>query len=260
MEKVSFGFTKNTVSFSEEEFNKKIEDEENKGGKFLDVGIHTVEITEAGFSQKSVFSEKDPTWLNITMTLTAGEKSTKNFLCVPTKRLEFNPEESKRPMWAFVKFRAFMAAIGETVLANPESLNEVLPKYFSDPSKSLVGKRLKITIGWTGPHIKFVGKDQFKIANKDGSDNELFPMVFSSKEDAIQDAALSGLTKLKSFPDIISVEACEDAPMVASKPKASPVSVKKAPAAKKTKTVVVEVEEDEEEGIPAVLADSDDWE
>ena len=203
-----FKFTKKSVNITEEEFKKELEKPER--GSFLGVGVHTVEITAADFHKNKntgeIWSEKDPTWFVTKITLTAGDRSKDYYQLVPTKKIKYNEENSKAPLFVFFKFRQFMAALGEEIGADAAELQDIIPKYFSDPSV-LIGKRVKIEIKYSGLHTKKVG-DSFKILNADGSDHEIFTDLFESRDAAEIAAAKAGI-KLQKGPEISSITALE---------------------------------------------------
>lgn len=203
-----FKFTKKSVNITEEEFQKELEKPER--GSFLGVGVHTVEITEAEFHKSkrtdSIWSDKDPTWFLVRFKFTAGDRSKDYYQLVPTKKIKFNEENSKAPLFVFFKFRQFMAAIGEEIGADAAELQDVIPKYFSDPSV-MVGKRVKIEIKYSGMYAKKVG-GEYKIVNADGSDHEVFTDLFESKDKAEIAAAKAGI-RLQKGPEIASVSAIE---------------------------------------------------
>jgi hypothetical protein len=209
-DKPKFNFTKNSVTLSEEEFLQEAAKSKNKG-KFLNVGVHVVEITDAGFHNTKATGDmwlaKDPTWFLTKLTLTAAEKSKDLYLCVPTSKIEFGGPDSKNPLGLFLKFRQFMAAIGEEITVDSKVLQKSLSKYFADPTK-LIGKRLQIEIKYTFPHVKWVGENAFKIANGDGSDHTILTETYTSRDAAIAACAEVGI-KPQAFPEITSFTAVE---------------------------------------------------
>ncbi len=202
MEKIKFGFTPKTVTMDEAEFQKKSEAENNR---FLGVGKHVVTIANAQFHSnkdtKSIYCTKDDTWFNVKLSFTVGNSKQDAWIQVPTSRIEFNPEQSKKPLFVFGKFRSFMAALGVQVLSDPKSLSKLVPKYFSDPSK-LNGKQMEITIAYTGPYIKKEGEDTFKIVNQNGTDHEILTDLYGSRDEAKLAAVSAGLKYMQNFPEI----------------------------------------------------------
>jgi hypothetical protein len=101
-----------------------------------------------------------------------------------------------------------MAGIGEPLESDAAKLKQVIPKMFSNPAKTLVGKTLTIVIGFKGNYIAYKGKDQYQIKDKDGallSDN-----VFESIEEAQEHCSEHDINLVKSannryYPEILSV-------------------------------------------------------
>lgn len=244
-----FEFTKQSVNITEEEFQEV----ENKNSKssYLGVGEHIVELKDAQFSvnakTNSIFCKNDPTWFNVVITMTAGDKSVRHWLQVPTKRAQFNPDESKNSLFCFSKFRKFMSAIGVSVLCDPEVLQNICKTYFTDPSK-LNGNKVKIKIAYTKPHIEFIDKDQYRIVNADGTPMEVFSdNIYITRDEAVADASINNVT-IQSFPEIVSINPAElkQEAVKPTKPKSS-------------KNKVAELPEDEGEETVILVEDDDDF-
>lgn len=201
-------FTFNDFDFSHIEMTQaEFEAKEKGGSKFFNPGVYSLEIIKAEFSLDketgSPFSKKDPSWLNVKVTMSDGEKEKMAFVLVPTSKILYNENESKRPTWAFSKFREFMAAVGETVQSDAGSLKALVPKYFKDP-KALVGKKITIEIGYTQDHIAFVEKDVYEVRNKAGK-ALLDGQTFASRELAQAAATEAGMGDLlKVYSNIIA--------------------------------------------------------
>lgn len=207
-ELVKFNFSGSDLygDIDQEAFNKDL----NKGGGFAP-GTYDVEITGAEFHPNkdtgSIYSAKDPTWLNVKITLSNGGKDKQVWVMVPTTKITFNEGNSKAPSFMFQKFRQFMAGIGESVESNAVSLKTVVPKYFSKPEKALVGKAMTIVIGFQGNYIDRKAEDHFEIKDKDGK--KLADAAFESVEEAQAYAADQDirLTKCNDkgqyFPEVL---------------------------------------------------------
>lgn len=201
-------FTFNDFDFGHIEMTQaEFEAKEKGGSKFFNPGVYNLEITKAEFKIDEEtgrpFAKKDPTWLNVKVTMSDGEKEKMAFILVPTSKILFNENESKRPTWAFTKFREFMAALGETVQSDAGSLKAIVPKYFKDP-KALIGKKITIEIGYEKDHIAYVEKDVYEVRNKAGK-ALLDGQTFASRELAQAAATEAGLGDLlKVYSNIIA--------------------------------------------------------
>lgn len=201
-------FVFNDFDFSGNELTQEQFDAlDKRGGKFFGPGVYNLEVTKAEFhinkDTGKPFAAKDPTWLNVKVTFSDGEKEKMAFLAVPTSKILYNENESKRPTWAFNKFREFMAGLGETVQSDAGSLKAIVPKYFKDP-RALVGKKMTIEMGYSKPHVAFIEKDVFKVCDKAGK-GLLDDQTFASKELAQAAAIEAGLGDIsKNYVEILS--------------------------------------------------------
>jgi hypothetical protein len=204
---------------SEEEFATA---SERKGGAFFEPGNYDLLLAQVRFLK---MAEKDPSWASFELILTDGKaalhevpckpipgqppktkvvakdaagkdvKSIKHFLYVPTQKVTYGEKQST---FMFVKFREFMAALGETVTCDKAGLS-IIPKYFKDPAR-LAGISLNVDIGYDGPYAKYVAKDEYKLIGADGK--EVCDDVFASKQAAEAEAANRGLT-LSNFVNVM---------------------------------------------------------
>jgi len=215
---LKFGFNNNNLQLTQEEFEKAKEQAEKGFGKYLEEGTHEVKITEAEFSVNaetgSCMCEKDPTWGKVRITLTdASDRSINHTVLVPTSSLKYG--ESKGAHFPFIKFTEFMAALGENVKADAKVMSAITKKYFAD-LKKLVGKEMKIDVGYKGPHLKFVEKGKYQIVKADGS--QLIVADYESRELALLAASDLPGVKLEKFPGITKFYGAEIKPVKAAEP------------------------------------------
>jgi hypothetical protein len=174
-------------------------------------GTYDVEITKAEFHANketgSIYCTKDPTWLNVKVTLSNGAKSKVAFIQVPTSKITYNEANSKEPTFVFQNFRKFMAAVGESVESTLASIKSIIPKYFTNPEKALVGKFMTIVVGFDGNYVDRLSESEFRIKDRNGKD--LVDTTFDSVEEAQAHAADNNIRLVKCndkgqyFPEIL---------------------------------------------------------
>jgi hypothetical protein len=168
------------------------------GSKFMDRGVHSVKIIEAGWHEgkdsKSTACASDPTWHNLKVVYENGSGETYNhYLQIPTSKLTFTITTKKGKVmesaFMFVKFRAFCAGLGELATPDAKVMSSLIKKFFVKPEK-LVGKEMEITLGYRGCYLLYLegsGEDAtYSIMNKDGT--ILDPGPYKKKEAATQAA------------------------------------------------------------------------
>jgi hypothetical protein len=94
-------------------------------------------------------------------------------------------------------------------------MSAITKKYFAD-LKKLVGKEMKIDVGYKGPHLKFVEKGKYQIVKADGS--QLIVADYESRELALLAASDLPGVKLEKFPGITKFYGAEIKPVKAAEP------------------------------------------
>lgn len=176
------------------------------GDKYLKPGRHEVVITSVEYAGLA----KDQNWGKFTLTLTGtGDKTIKSFLLVPFRDVMYVGASGKPTAFLYKKFKSFMAGLGIEITV--DSLGEVLPTYFGNNAKALVGLTTAIEVGYDGNYVKYAGKTEsgekrYNIVFSDGNillDKQLQIMEFP-------DFAAAGLyaeanqIKLQKFPEVLS--------------------------------------------------------
>lgn len=80
---------------------------------------------------------------------------------------------------------------------------EQIGQIFGNPEQ-LIGKTIRASLGYKGPHVKYIGKDQFQVVDKD----DVTPKVdglFATKEAARAAAQEAGLKFVDKNADYINV-------------------------------------------------------
>jgi len=167
----------------------------SKGGKFFDEGEYSLQIIEAQLDGVDKF---DPTWIQVKLTLSDGEKSIKHWLKVPTDKIQYNEGDNKYPLSEFLKLQNFMGCLGEELGVTAESLGSILPKYFTDTS-ALVEKIVGVAIGYYGNHIAYTD-GKYSIVDKKGE--PLSDETFDQRGEAEGNAEAAGI-RLQKFAKIL---------------------------------------------------------
>ena len=140
---------------------------------YIRPGVHEVTGLSARYTGPS---KSDSTWNKLELVYeNVAKKTIKETILVPTSTLEFNTEAGTTTFFCFQKLGRVVAALGMTMGETLDSNGSVLNEMFSQPEKSLVGRPLKVTVGYTGNYLEWLGKSadgqkQYAVKNaKDGS-------------------------------------------------------------------------------------------
>lgn len=195
---VKFNFRSN---LSEKEIVKNEEESKSKDPKSFKPGTYELKIISAEFNKPLA---GDTSWLSYKIRLGSDTRSIGSYVSVPTSGPFYNKPgmDPKNKMFMFHKFREFLKSLGEE--SSVESLNRVISKLFKDPS-ALVGKALKVDVGYKGPHSVYVEKGQYKIVDKSGT-KDLSDQIFPDRDSAKAHAASLGMV-LQDFPEVIKLHA-----------------------------------------------------
>jgi hypothetical protein len=178
MSTVIFDIKSSNLGLTDEDIEKA--EKGGGGSKFMEQGVHSVKIVEAGFhankESKQTSCKSDASWHNVKVVMenSAGQQYT-HYVQIPTSKLTFTINTAKGPKesaFMFVKFKQFCAALGESVSADAALVLKVLKKLFADPSK-MIGKTLEIDLGYSGPYLQYLGKEgdasTYSVMKLDGS-------------------------------------------------------------------------------------------
>lgn len=208
-----FNFSGSTIK-TDEELEQKLAETGNNGGKYFRPGKHTVTIASVEYQGPA----KDDSWGKFLLKLEGtGEKSTTAQVIVPFKDVMYTAKSGKPTTYMFKRIQNFMKALGvELKISN---LQDVLTAWFTNPSKTLVGKEVVVNIGYNGNHIAYDGKDsdgnaQFVIKMRDGSvqldSKTLTPLLFSTR-DAAMAMAESLNIEIQEYSSVLDYEVSPNA-------------------------------------------------
>lgn len=179
--------------------NEKLAAESKAKKEFFKPGKHEVEITSVEYKGAV---ESDDTWhkFRVVFQGTFGKEISELFL-VPTKDVILNTKDGEKSAYPYRKLKDFMSAVG--VELSLTTLGATLGKYFGEKSQ-LVGMNLSIETAFTGPHVKYMGKDEagnntYQIVNRreEAIDDAVFADYASAKK-AAEDLGIA----LKGFVDV----------------------------------------------------------
>lgn len=128
------------------------------GPRFLQPGTHQVKITDV---EDQGCPQADETWVKLKITYEDKEgKSLRNqLLLVPTQSLDYGSDRKQGPKRNLL---AFLNALGESVSA--KTLPQTISKWFEKPQR-LVNQRLEVKVGYSNPHAKYIGKNNFQLVD-----------------------------------------------------------------------------------------------
>jgi len=167
---------------------QEVDSHRKSTSKFIDEpGTYDMLIKEVAFAAQT--EAKDSAWIQTTITLDHFGKTLKYWLSVPVEcRNGYLYGDSKSTL-QLDKLRGFFRGLG-LIFDFDNGMSQV-GAIFGSPDK-LIGKSLKVRLGYQGPHIKYVGKDEFKIVDKDHV-TEKVGGTFATKDAALAHAREEGL-------------------------------------------------------------------
>lgn len=177
----------------------------SSGGKSLKPGNHDLTILSAVFHK---MSDGDPSWAGYKVELGRDEKTIRTYLMIPTAGPRYNKPGIKNPMIMYVKLMEFLDAAG--LKTEQEIIGKVLGQLYANPSK-LVGKVVNVDIGYKGPYVGYVGENQFKLFERDGTPfkaTEVGDTPFPDRDSAVAEAASYGVVA-QTFPEITKFHAAK---------------------------------------------------
>jgi len=182
-------------------------------GKGFAPGNYDLQIIKAVFHPNkttgSIFCAGDESWFNVELTLEGtDERTTRYWIQVPTATVHFGP---KKTLFVYKKFVEFMAAIGQALTT--DNLGKLVPKFFSEPTETLVGLKLNADIGYEGPHVQKSEDGCTIVKNGKPVEDESGVMVFPDLASA--KACAEGLGIKLSYPNIVKFSSKKKTPSAA---------------------------------------------
>lgn len=188
--------TNSKPTISQEEFNSN---KKESGGKFFnDPGTFDMVIKEITF--KSEPNAKDGAWVGSTILLESEGKQMKYFLDVPTECRNGFLFGAEKAVWPLEKLQKFFRALG--LVFDYENGMSQVAALFGDSNK-LVGKSIKVRLGYNTHHAKYVAKDEYVLVEKDHTTKKL-EGTYANK-DALNAAAAEAGIKRDKNQDFIQV-------------------------------------------------------
>lgn len=168
------------------------------GSKFLnDPGTYDAVVKKVTFKKAS---EKDSAWLTVELELEIEGKSIRLYQMIPTECRNSFLFGDKKQTFAIDKLRAFFRGLG--LVFDFENGMEQVAALFGSPDK-LIGKTLKVRLGYEGAHAKYLAKDEYVYVDKDHT-TALLDGVFANKA-AIEAACREAGLRRDSNHDFIKV-------------------------------------------------------
>lgn len=196
-----FNFSKSSIK-STADLDKALEAESGTADKYFKPGKYEVKVIAAVHQGPS---KNNPTWQKFLLTLKGASKATTTYqIAVPFETIEYKTATGKNPLFMYTKLVKLMAGLGVTL--TPESLEKVLPEYFTNVEKALVGRQLSIEVGYRGNFIKYMGKNgegktQYQIQLSNGT---VLPDVFADFK-AAEAFAVSKSIEVSKFVEVTDI-------------------------------------------------------
>lgn len=193
--------SKPTITQQEFDSNKK-----EGGGNFLsEPGTYDMVIKAVTFNETT--NPKDSAWIGAQVQLeTHDGKGLRYFLEVPVECRNGFLFGSDKAVWPLEKLQKFFRGLG--IQFDYDNGMQQVGALFGDVNK-MVGKTIKVRLGYNGPHAKYVGKDDYILVEKDHVTRKL-EGSFPNKEALNAAAAEAGIkrnlnAKGSSSADFINV-------------------------------------------------------
>ncbi len=184
---------------------RQLDASKSDGSKFLsEPGTFDAVIKTVKFGK---VSEKDNAWMTVELGLEIDKKSIRLYQMIPTECRNSYLFGANKQTFAIDKLRSFFRGLG--LVFDFDNGMEQVAAVFGQPDK-LVGKSLKIRLGYEGVHAKYVAKDQYQLVDRDHTTLKL-DATFPNKAAlaaAAREAGIKGYTlnaKGSSDNDFIKV-------------------------------------------------------
>jgi hypothetical protein len=175
------------------------EKKERKEPKFFLPGEYDLKIVEA-YEEEKGSPSKDPSWKKLALKFSNEDetKSVRTWVQFPTESLEFKNTTEKGAKFHVDTLLAVIRAFGHST--SESALVDSICAVFETPSK-LVGKTIKVKIGYKGNHLERLGSKWCLV------DYKGVKVPGQPEAEVIQD--LQGLldskgVKYSSYPEIVS--------------------------------------------------------
>lgn len=183
---------------TEADIQKTEEDSKKNEPSMFKPGTYDLKVLSAEYHKPLA---GDPTWHGYQLKLGSDTRSIRLYVSVPTSGPEYKKPgmDPKHKMILFHKFREVLRGLGED--PSVDALNKTINKLFSKPT-ALVGKVLKVDVGYKGPHAQYIEKGVYKLVDRDGK--EMIPQTFSDRDSVVAHAAMLG-KQVDLFVEILKI-------------------------------------------------------
>lgn len=170
---------------------------EKKVTKFFSPGEYDLKVLEAELTDAVC---KDPSWKQLALKLCDAEeiKSVRVWVQFPTESLDYTGTTEKGAKFNVDTLLAVVRAFGYSTATS--SLVASIAAVFENPSK-LVGKTVKVKIGYRGNHLEKVG-GQWTLVDYKGAKVPGAPSAESLED--MKGLLESKAIKYSAFPEIVS--------------------------------------------------------
>lgn len=190
--------TNSKPTLSKTEFDSHAKDM----GKFVnEPGTYDMLIKAVSF--KDTPSEKDSAWISAEILLeTPDGKTMKHFALVPTECRNSFLFGADKSTFALENLQNFLRGLG--VAFDFENGMAQVASIFGNVN-NLIGKTLKVRVGYKGPTVKYLGKEEHVVVKSDFV-TPAVDGVFKTKDAAIAAANEAGIAKSKlSYANVLEI-------------------------------------------------------
>ncbi len=196
--------TNSKPQLSSQEFDATKKD----GGKFIsDPGTYSMTIKAFSFGEVNPY---DSAWINATVTLEDAQgRDLRHFLDIPTECRNSYLFGDKKSTHNLENLQRFLRGLG--IVFDYDNGMEQIGAIFGNPDQ-LIGKPLNVRLGYKGPHIKYVSKDEFLVVEKDDVTPKL-EGSFPNKKAAEAAATEAGIKMNKNagFINVLEIFSAKEA-------------------------------------------------
>jgi hypothetical protein len=187
---------------NQEELREAAGFSKKKTSRVFDKGIYDLQIISAANTGEDRF---DSSWMQTEIVLSDGSRRMKKWLKVPTVSIRYNEgPNNSYPLRQFMELQAFLACFGEQLDPTADSLSNLIPKYFGDPSV-LIGKILTVELGYYRNYVMYVD-GKYQLVDK--KDEPISDELFETRMEAEAEAKANGIN-IQRFPEILKFIASE---------------------------------------------------
>lgn len=148
----------------------------------LDAGDYTLKISEIRNMGRN---KNDAAWYDLSVECVDEQaRRVTGYFSMPTNSPLFTRQDGSSSKFEIVKFKELASSLGLTVEDPKDVQKAIMSLAKGIPTGKFNDRTVKVTLGYTNDHLKFVSPGCYQVVNKKGELLENAPEVFENAESA----------------------------------------------------------------------------